>query len=56
MVQQQNLCIKDTLGLTKCPDYQGVLIFWANLHAMEYFGKITKCPDYAGVLIFKCFD
>ena len=34
--------------LSRCPDYQGVLIIKVGLHTKGYFGTITKCP---GVLI-----
>ena len=44
----------DNLGPTKCPDYQGVLIFQVSLCTKGYFGTSTKCVDYAGVLILKC--
>ena len=53
---QWNLCITDTLGPTKCPDYQGVLIFRVSLYDKAPFGTIARCMDYAGVLIFKCPD
>ena len=48
---QWNLCIMDILGPTKCPDYQGVLIFQVSLYDKASFGTITKCVDYyAGVI------
>ena len=53
---QWNLCIKNTLGLTECPDYQDVLIFQVSLYDKASFGTISKYVDYAGVFIFKCPD
>ena len=41
----------DTLGPTKCPDYQDVLIFQINLYDKAPFGVLYKCVDYAGDLI-----
>ena len=53
---QWNLCIMDTLGTAKCPDYQGVLIFQVISYDKVSFGTSTKCVDYAGVHInrFHC--
>ena len=45
------MCITDTLGPKKCPDYQ---IFQVSLYDTAPFGTITKCVDYAGVIFFKC--
>ena len=38
----------------KCPDYQGILIFWVILYHKVQFGTLTKSLDYVGVFIFKC--
>ena len=36
--------------LSRCPDYQGVLIIKVSLYDKAPFGTVTKCVDYAGVL------
>ena len=41
--------------LSRCPDYQGVLIFQVSLHDNVSFGTTARCVD-AGVHIFKCPD
>ena len=51
---QWNVCIMDTLGPVKCPDYQGVPIFQVILYDKVPLGTSTKYVDCTGVLIFKC--
>ena len=43
---QWNLHIIHILGTTKCPDYQGALMFQATLYDKAPFGTVTKCVDY----------
>jgi len=52
----ETCAFRTRLDQSKCPDYQGVLIFQVSLHVNGYFGTITKYPDYGGVPIFKCPD
>ena len=60
---QWNLRATDTLGSTKCPDYQGVLIIWFsrsvdilrdNLGPLPsvqimYVSLLVRCPDFRGL-------